>query len=90
MDYGFLQQHRSLCFSSDYLFVQYRNQFVKTVVMPPVKSKQGVGYSQMEIDWLLDLLEKHLPIASMEWERIENLHMCNFHAKDQTHESLKQ
>ncbi len=58
--------------------------------MPPVKSTQGVGYSQMEIDSLLDLLEEHLPIASMEWERIENLHKCNFPTEDRRREFLKQ
>ncbi len=43
----------------------------------------------MEIDSLLDLLEEHLPIASIEWERIENLHKCNFPTEDRTRESLK-
>ncbi len=58
--------------------------------MPPFKNKQGVEYSQMEIDSPLYLLEEHLPRASMEWEWIDNLHKCYFPSEDRTRESLKQ
>ena len=57
--------------------------------MSRVKTKRGVGYSQMEIDTLLDLVEEHLPISNIEWERIEHLHKCNFPGENRTKESLK-
>ncbi len=52
-------------------------------------SQQGSGYRQVEINSLLDLLEVHLPISSMEWERVEMLHKINFRAEDRTRELLK-
>ncbi len=57
--------------------------------MPPSCNKRGSGYSQVEINSLFDLLEMHLPISSMEWERVEALHEINFPAEDRTRESLK-
>ncbi len=57
--------------------------------MLPSRNKRGSGYCQVEIDSLLDLLEVHLRISSMKWERVETLHKINFLAEDQTHELLK-
>ena len=57
--------------------------------MPPSRSKRGVGYSQIEVDSLLDLLEEHLPVCNAEWRQIADLHKCNFPAKDCSVDSLK-
>ena len=57
--------------------------------IPHSRSKRGAGYSQAETDSLLDLLEEHIPLSSMEWENIERLHKCRFPTEDRTCESLK-
>ncbi len=38
---------------------------------------------------MLDLLEEHLPISAIEWERVETAHKIRFPAEDRSRESLK-
>ncbi len=54
------------------------------------QSKRGAGYSQVELDSLLDLLEKHLPISGIKLERVEMAHKIRFSAEHWNWDSLKQ
>ena len=66
-----------------------RQKKTETITMPPVRSKRGTGYSQVELDSLLNLLEQHLPISGTEWDRVEAAHKVKFPLEDRSRDSLK-
>ncbi len=57
--------------------------------MPPAQIKRGIGYSQVELESLLDYLEEHLPISGIEWERVDTAHKAKFPTEVRSLESLK-
>ncbi len=57
--------------------------------MPPTQSMRGAGFSQVELDSLLDLLKEHLPISCIKWERVETAHKRRFPAEDWSCDLLK-
>jgi hypothetical protein len=57
--------------------------------MPPSRKKRGVGFSQKELDSLLDAIEEILPIGSQEWEAVERQHRSMYPESDRNQEALK-
>ena len=50
---------------------------------------RGLGFGKVELDSLLDLLEEHLPIGQMEWERVSNKHDERYPSVERTVDSLR-
>lgn len=56
--------------------------------MPP-QSKRGIGFSDMEMESLLNLIEQVLPIGGVEWDTIEREHATTWPQQSRTKESLR-
>ena len=52
-------------------------------------SKRSTGFSQVEVDNMLESIEKTLPVAGMEWDRVEREHEGRWPDKRRKKESLK-
>ena len=50
---------------------------------------KNLNYSQEETTAFLNLIEKHLPIGSEEWEVVASEHKENFPVQNRTDDSLK-
>ena len=62
----------------------------------PVKNKGthaggrgGLGFSKGELDWLLEILEEHLPIGQQEWDLVLTKHEERYPDSDRSAESLR-
>ena len=67
-------------------FKQQSNNMAPKAAKP---SKRSTGFSQVEIDNMLESIEKILPVAGMEWDRVERQHEGRWPDKRRTKESLK-
>ncbi|PXF45932.1 hypothetical protein BWQ96_04293 [Gracilariopsis chorda] len=50
---------------------------------------RGNGFSKTEVDSLLDVLEEHLPIGAMEWDKVARIHSSRFPSTQRNADSLK-
>ena len=59
--------------------------------MPPRQPPRprSKGFSEAELDFLLETIEQHLPIGGMEWDQVESQHQAAFPHQERTKESLK-
>ena len=48
--------------------------------MPPRQPPRprSKGFSEAELDFLLETIEQHLPIGGMEWDQVESQHQAAF------------
>ena len=51
--------------------------------------KRGTGFSQVEIDHMLEIVWEILPISTMEWDCVEKEHSMKWPVENHTKESLK-
>ena len=57
-------------------------------LMPPRK-KRGMGFSQTELDSLLDVIEEILPIGMGEWDDVERQHHSMYPDRDRNRDALR-
>ena len=53
------------------------------------KKKRSMGFTQIEIDNMLGIIEKVLPVGGEEWKRVADLHLLIFPEQCRTKESIK-
>ena len=51
--------------------------------------RRGTGFTQQELETLLDAIEKYIPVGMNEWERVESYHASRYPMEERTKESLK-
>ncbi len=57
--------------------------------MAPKKKSRGMGVSKQELFALLDIIEKHLPVAQNDWDLVEADHEAMYPDSLRTRDSLK-
>ena len=59
------------------------------MVKKKTKTKRGQGFSENELDCLLDTLDKHKPISKEEWDLVESEHGSMYPEQGRTADSIR-